>query len=132
MNPKSWFSRLSLLKIDDDGDSPQRYNVLRRNMMILMIFVTVVPLLLMAAVNYHQYQTALREEIVNPLRILVNKAKHSFELFIAERLSAVSFIASAYTFDQLADENELKRIFRVMKSEFGGFVDLGLIDESGI
>jgi two-component system NtrC family sensor kinase len=132
MSLKSWLSRLSLLKIGDEGDSPQRYNVLRRNMMILMIFVTVVPLVLMAAVNYHQYQTALREEIVNPLRILVNKAKHSFELFIAERLSAVSFIASAYTFDQLADENELKRIFRVMKSEFGGFVDLGLIDESGI
>ena len=132
MSLKSWFSRLSLLKIDENGDSPQRYSVLRRNMMILMILVTVFPLLLMAAVNYHQYQKALREEIVNPLRILVNKTKHSFELFIAERLSAVSFIASAYSFDQLADENELKRIFRVMKSEFGGFVDLGLIDESGV
>ncbi len=132
MNPKSWLARLSLLSIDEDGDSPERYNVLRRNMMILMIFVTIVPMLLMAAVNYHQYQTALKEEIVNPMRILVNKAKHSFELFLAERLSAVSFIASAYTFDQLADENELKRIFRVMKSEFGGFVDIGLIDESGV
>lgn len=132
MNPRSWLARLSLLSIDEDGDSPERYNVLRRNMMILMIFVTIVPMLLMAAVNYHQYQTALKEEIVNPMRILVNKAKHSFELFLAERLSAVSFIASAYTFDQLADENELKRIFRVMKSEFGGFVDIGLIDESGV
>jgi two-component system NtrC family sensor kinase len=132
MSPKNWLAKLSLLTIDEDGDSPERYNVLRRNMMILMIFVTVVPMLLMAAVNYHQYQTALKEEIVNPLRILVNKAKHSFELFLAERLSAVSFIASAYTFEQLADEMELKRIFRVMKSEFGGFVDLGLIDESGV
>jgi two-component system NtrC family sensor kinase len=132
MSPKNWFSRLSLLTVDEDGGSPHRYNVLRRNMMILMIFVTVVPMLLMAAVNYHQYQTALKEEIVNPLRILVNKTKHSFELFLAERLSAVSFIASAYTFEQLGNEAELKRIFRVMKSEFGGFVDLGLIDESGV
>jgi two-component system NtrC family sensor kinase len=72
------------------------------------------------------------EEVVQPMRALVNKTKHSFELFLTERLSAVSFIASAYTFQELADEPTLNRIFRVMKKEFGGFVDLGLIDSSGI
>ena len=63
---------------------------------------------------------------------MVNKTKHSFELFLTERLSAVSFIASAYSFKDLSDQKMLNRIFRVMKQEFGGFVDLGLIDSSGV
>jgi two-component system, NtrC family, sensor kinase len=129
---KDWFKSLHLLDIPEEGSSPDRYRVLRRNMIILMLLVTIFPLFFMAMVNYHEYQTRLREEIVNPLRILVNKTKHSFELFLAERLSAVSFIASAYSFDELASEKNLNRIFSVMKQEFGGFVDLGLINDSGL
>jgi two-component system, NtrC family, sensor kinase len=126
-----WTDKLQLLSFSEDERSPERYRLLRRNMIILMILVTIVPLVIMATVNYYQYQTTLRDEIVNPLKGLVNKTKHSFELFLAERFSAVSFIASAYTFDQLADEATLNRIFRVTKQEFVGFVDLGLIDASG-
>lgn len=132
MEVKKWFRMANLLHVPEEGDAHDRYDVLRRNMIILMILVTFIPLLLMAFVNYHQYRTALKDEIVNPLRILVNKTKHSFELFLAERLSAVSFIASAYSFEDLADENTMNRIFRAMKREFGGFVDLGLIDSKGI
>jgi two-component system NtrC family sensor kinase len=93
-----------------------------------MLLVTILPLVLMAVINYHQYQSSLKTEIVNPLQVLVNKTKHSFELFLEERLSTVRFIASAYSFDELAEEKTLRRIFRVIKSEFAGFVDLGLID----
>jgi two-component system NtrC family sensor kinase len=96
-----------------------------------MVVVTLAPLTLMAIVNYLQYQKALKNEIVQPVRVLANKTKHSFELFLAERLSAVSFIASAYSFEELADEKTLNRIFRVMRQEFKGFVDVGLIDDSG-
>ena len=66
------------------------------------------------------------------LLVLVNKSKHSVELFLAERLSTVSFIASEHSFEELADEGNLNRIFGVMKREFGGFVDIGLIDENGV
>lgn len=132
MSPGKWWNILQLLNIPEEGSSPERYRVLRRNIIFLMLLVTILPLFFMALVNYHEYQTRLKEEIVNPLRILVNKTKHSFELFLAERLSAVSFIASAYSFDQLAEEKALNRIFTVMKQEFGGFVDLGLIDDTGL
>jgi two-component system, NtrC family, sensor kinase len=123
---------LRLLDIPEEGSSPDRYRILRRNMIILMLLVTIVPLFLMGLVNYYEYQTRLKEEIVNPLSVLVNKTKHSFELFLAERLSAVSFIASAYSFEELAGEKNLNRIFSVMKQEFGGFIDLGLIDDTGL
>jgi len=116
----------------DDGEASRKYKVLRRNMIIIMALVTLLPLFLMALINYYEYQKAIKNEIVVPLGTLVNKTKHSFELFLTERLSAVSFIASAYSFKELSDQHTLNRIFRVMKQEFGGFVDLGLIDSSGI
>ncbi|NDY56235.1 two-component sensor histidine kinase [Desulfovibrio sulfodismutans] len=105
---------------------------LRRKIVGLMAVVSVVPLLLMAAINYYEYRAALGREIQNPLRILVSKTKNSFELFLAERTSTVSFIASAYPFEELAQEKNLKHIFRVMTQVFDGFVDLGLLDENGV
>nr|WP_249115143.1 PAS domain-containing sensor histidine kinase [Desulfolutivibrio sulfodismutans] len=116
----------------EDILSPERYMSLRRKIVGLMAVVSVVPLLLMAAINYYEYRAALGREIQNPLRILVSKTKNSFELFLAERTSTVSFIASAYPFEELAQEKNLKHIFRVMTQVFDGFVDLGLLDENGV
>lgn len=131
MSKKNWLEKLNLLDFRDKVDSAERYPIFRRNIMLLMMLVTILPLFLMAAINYHQYQRALRDEIVNPMRTLVNKTRHSVELFLAERVSSLSFIASAYTFEQLSDESMLNRIFAVMEREFKGFVDLGLINSSG-
>jgi len=122
---------LGFASLPEDGSSPQRYRTLRRNISILMLFVTIVPLTSMAVINYYEYRKALKREIVEPLKMLVSKTRHSFSLFLEERLSTVRFVASAYSFDQLSDEKTLNRIFRVLKKEFGGFVDLGLIDQSG-
>ena len=130
-NPTGWVALLANI-FGAAGESPQRYRTLRWRMIILMVLVTLLPLFLMAVMNHYQYQKALKGEVVQPIRGLLNKTKHSLGLFLAERQSAVSFIASAYTFEELADQKTLQRVFLVMKREFGGFVDLGLIDPSGL
>jgi two-component system NtrC family sensor kinase len=121
-----------LLSIPEERSTPERYRIVGRNIAILMLITTLVPLALMTVINYFEYKAALRNEIQAPMKTLVNKAKHSFELFLAGRLSTVNFIASAYKFEELADEKNLNRIFRVLKKEFEGFVDLGLIDSNGM
>ncbi|MCF8145307.1 MAG: sensor histidine kinase [Deltaproteobacteria bacterium] len=126
-----FFNKALTVKKNDEGRSPAWYQKLRRNITILMLLVTLLPLSFIAGFNYYVYQGALKNEIMTPLKAMVNKTKHSFELFLTERISAVSFIASAYTFEELADQNTLGRIFRVMKKEFGGFIDLGLINSAG-
>ncbi len=113
-------------------ESPLRYKRLRRNIVILMVLVAVLPLILMGIVNHYQYLKTLKKEIIHPMQVMVSDKKRSFELFLAERLSTVNFIASAYSFEELADEQALNRIFRVMKTEFGGFVDLGLCNNEGL
>ncbi|MCM0755784.1 ATP-binding protein [Desulfovibrio aminophilus] len=111
--------------------SPQRYRILRRKIVALMAVVSILPLLTLAAINYYEHQATLTGEIQNPLRVLVSKTRNSFEIFLAERTSTVSLIASAYPFEDLANEKVLNRIFQVMRREFVGFVDLALIDSKG-
>jgi two-component system NtrC family sensor kinase len=111
--------------------SSDRYRVLRRKIVILMLSVSIIPLVLMATMNYYQYRKVLWNEIIDPLRALVNKTKHSFELFAAQRVSTVNFIASAYSYEQLSDERTLRRLFGFLRNEYKDFVDLGLIDCTG-
>lgn len=126
------YFKLNFFNLGDEKDSEDRYRLLHRNMILFMILVTIVPLVLMALVNYHQYRTSLKAEIINPMRVLSSKTKHSFELFLEEKLSTVRFITSAYSIEELANKDKLNKIFRVLKKEFPGFVDLGLIDYKGI
>lgn len=114
-----------------EGMDEARYRHLKRNIGVLMAMVSIVPLCLMALINFHIYRASLDRELEVPMRGLVNKTKHSFELYLRERLSAVSFIASAYSWDELSSETTLTRIFHIAKQEFEGLVDFGLIDAQG-
>ena len=115
----------------DSEHGAARFRRIRRNIALLMALAAVTPLVLMTAINHYQYQNALKRESLQPIESLLAKTAHSFDLFFTERLSAVSFIGGAYTFESLADQNTLGRVFRVMRKEFGGFVDIGLIDKNG-
>lgn len=133
----SLFTRLLSVKTNatlspNGSTAPARYAALRRNLLILMLTVSLVPLLVISLISHFEAKRAMQEEAFAPLKTLVNKTKHSFELFLAERKSAISFIASAYEFQFLADQNKFEKVFNIMTKEFGGFVDMGLIDDSGI
>ena len=98
-----------LLSIPEERSSPERYRIVGRNIAILMLITTILPLSLMTLINYYEYKAALRNEIQAPMKTLVNKVKHSIELFLASRLSTVNFIASAYKYEELADERTAGR-----------------------
>jgi two-component system NtrC family sensor kinase len=134
MSVRGWLSSIykRLLNIHKVSDAPDRYLVLRRNITFIMLLVTILPLGIMAGINHFQYQKSIKNEVIEPLQVLLSKTRHSFQLFLEERLSTVRFVASAYSFEQLADERTLGRVFRVLKDEFEGFVDLGLIDANGV
>lgn len=134
MDIKNWFETLSRGFFGNTGDidSPRHYQFLRRNIAILMLLVTIIPLVFMAAINYLEYKSNLKSEIINPIRTLTNKTVHSIELYMEERISTIRSIASSYSFEDLSNEKTLNRIYRVLKKEFAGFVDLGIIDENGV
>jgi len=129
LNLKKWFNfRESLQMLTDVDSSSERYRLFQRNIRILMIVLTIVPLSMMALINYHQYQGSLKQEMINPTKLLVSKTRHSFELFLKERQSLIKSISSFYSFEDLSDKKTLNHILFTLKKEFSGFVDLGLIN----
>ena len=110
----------------------QHYEKLRRNIVGILAVVALAPVLLLAAVNYAEFQASFTAETQAPFISMVGKGKNSFELFLAERSSTVSLIASAYSFEELSTPQTLRHIFQAMQSEFTGFTDVAVISEEGI
>lgn len=132
MDESKWYQRLTGgFFLQPDDDSPDRYRILRRNIVILMVLITIIPLFVMTIINQYEYQRSIKNEIVNPLRTLVSKTKHSFELFLEERLAIVKSISSLYSYENFSDQKNLNRIFRVLINEYCCLIDLGLINSEG-
>ncbi len=108
-----------------------QYKSLQHKIVLIMAIAAIIPLIILASINYFEFQATFLKEAQTPFRSMVGKTKNSFELFLAERSSTVSLIASIYSYEELADTKTLRRIFLTMQKEFSGFADLGLIDEKG-
>ena len=55
----------------DNVDSPDRYGMLRKKIVLLMVLVTIIPLTIMAVINNYEYQKSIKAEIVNIKSLLV-------------------------------------------------------------
>lgn len=108
-----------------------RYNRLWWYFVILMTVVSLTPLVIMTLVNYHQYQKALKTEMLYPISRLLSNTKRTLEFVIAERKSALKLIVSEKEFSAFKREERLAVTFKNLKESFGGFVDLGVIDSKG-
>ena len=111
--------------------SHDHYTVLRRNIIIIMLLITIIPLTTMIIINYFQYRSHLRNQIMLPLYAMADKTRHSFELFLDQRLAIIRFISTAYSFKELSNEQNIKKILISLKKECCGFVDIGLINSEG-
>ncbi|MGB7030490.1 MAG: two-component sensor histidine kinase, partial [Syntrophobacteria bacterium] len=122
----------SIKDFPDYGEGPRRYSLLRKNLILIICAIALLPLVLMASINYLEYQSALKEEMVKPLRRLITSTKHTLELFLTERESTLRLLIRERSFEELREQKRLVHIFQSLKHEFPEFVDLGLIDSSGL
>ncbi len=106
----------------------------RRLLMLSVLsvsLVAIVPLVIMTATNYYQYQDAFHTESLRPIARLTTNAKLSLESFFSERVSALSLVVQTEPIADLQDPRKLKKLLTKMKRSFGGFIDLGVIDDTG-
>jgi signal transduction histidine kinase len=115
------------------GDRPLfDYRRVWRNAVLGMATVTILPLAILTVINVYQYEKTMIGEMEFPVTRLVSDTRSTMSAFLTERKSALDFIVRDNTYDELADHATLADIFGNMNLSFGGFVDLGVIDEEGI
>ena len=111
--------------------SQDRYGALRRNIILIMLLITILPLATMIVINFFQYRSHLRGQIIAPLYAMAEKTRHSFELFMDQRLAIIRFISTTYNFEELSDKQNIKKVLASIKKGWSGFVDIGLINSQG-
>ncbi|MBN1834144.1 MAG: two-component sensor histidine kinase [Deltaproteobacteria bacterium] len=97
----------------------------------LRAFVSIAPMAILLMFTYMLQDTAIENE--NHLRIvrLTSNTRRTITYFLQERLDALKFIIQQKNVEALKASDELSQVLHNLKMGFGGFVDLGLIDNSG-
>jgi two-component system, NtrC family, sensor kinase len=109
-----------------------RYTSLKIRIVLLDLFLSLIPLFIVITISYFWFQKILKDDFHKQLNWEIENTKQTIEFFVDERLSALRFITSSYTYEQLSDQKFLTETFSKFKKEFGGLVDFGIIDSSGI
>ncbi|MBF0535184.1 MAG: ATP-binding protein [Nitrospirae bacterium] len=100
---------------------------------LLMTVISTFFLLIVIVVGRMWLKNVLKEETKNQLSWQLESTKLSMEYFLDVKLSALYFIASEYSFEQLLQEDKFNECFMNFKKNFGDvIVDLGVIDSLGI
>jgi two-component system NtrC family sensor kinase len=111
--------------------SEGRYRKILVTAVLSVSLVAIAPLLIMTGVNYYQYEQAFREEQTRPMVRFVTNGKQSLESFLVERLAALEFVVRDRSYQELRDPAIINEILSDMKESFGGFVDVGVINDEG-
>jgi len=93
--------------------------------------VAVIPLIILAAVDYHVMQRSIEAENLFRTARLVSNTRRTIFFHFEERRSTLEFIVKENSFESLNRPGALGQILKNLKNSFGGFTDLGLIGPLG-
>jgi signal transduction histidine kinase len=108
-----------------------RYHRLWFFSMLIMLAVSLTPLVTLTLTNYYQYEEVYTGEFTHQVTQLLSGTRQNLEFFLQERISALSFIINEKSYEEMADNKELRNLLSNLKTSFDGFIDLGLIDHQG-
>jgi len=108
-----------------------RYRRLRRNVVVITAIVALAPLIILTVINFLQDREANRVENRFAVSRILSTAKQNLDFVIDERRSVLALLIREQSYEELADDSVLRLTLQNLKSSFGGFIDLGIIDSDG-
>ena len=108
------------------------YRSLTRNIVLLVIFISFTPMVLVTGIILRQFSASHHEKIHAHLEELVLKHQQNIDSFLEEKVMDIRFLADAIDFDTIGEKNATGDHLYRLQSAFGTvFVDLGVVDEQG-
>jgi two-component system NtrC family sensor kinase len=107
------------------------YANLQKKIIFITLLVSFIPLISLSVIIYYQFAQVFRNKIEEQIEYRSRVQSNAIELFLKERTAILLAMADTYSFDYLAEKNNLDKIFQIMNHRVGGFIDLGLIDDAG-
>ena len=109
-----------------------RYATLKRLILAIMILVPFVPFILVLGIGYYYFTTSLESTAIASMKRIVGDHRQMIESFLRERKADLEFVVHSFRFEQLADPQELYKVFTHLQEKSVAFVDLGIFNDEGI
>jgi two-component system NtrC family sensor kinase len=109
-----------------------RYATLKRLILAIMILVPFVPFILVLGIGYYYFTTSLESTAIASMKRIVGDHRQMIESFLRERKADLEFVVHSFSFEQLADPQELYKVFTHLQEKSVAFVDLGIFNDEGI
>ena len=104
-----------------------------RNMVLVVIVVSFVPMLLVSGMILNQYKLSYNEKLYAHLKEVVYRHTQDIDTFLNERLNNLQFLLDSCQNENLLDETVLQeKLFQLQQKYDGEFEDLGLINDNGV
>lgn len=108
------------------------YRSLNRNIILIIFFVSIIPLIIVSSTIYYQFRASYHEKVYDHLRELVDSHTRNIDYYLEEKLGDIRFLADSYGLEKLADEAFLQARLASLQKGYGrDFVDLGVINSDG-
>lgn len=107
------------------------FRLIWKQAVFLTATVTLLPLIFMAAINYTVSRNAMVSEIMLRTERLVSNTRRSVTFFLTEQTAALDFVVRDNPLEDLRSPRRLSNLLSRLQSAFGGFSDIGLIDQNG-
>ncbi len=105
---------------------------LNRNIILIIIIVSVIPLILVSSTIYRQFRASYHEKVYDHLRELVLSHSQKIDNFLQEKLSDIRFLSDSCSQSNLQDELFLQERLTDLQKDFEyDFVDLGVVNSHG-
>jgi two-component system, NtrC family, sensor kinase len=105
---------------------------LNRNIILIIIIVSTIPLILVSSTIYYQFRVSYHEKVYDHLGELVHSHAQFIDAYLKEKLSDIRFLSDSCGRDNLQDELFLQERLAKLQKDFGqDFVDLGVINIQG-
>ena len=109
----------------------EHYKKLWWDIILATVCFSVVPLLILGVVIYHQFSVSYTAKVMDNMKTLAENRASSIDLFLEERISQLTSLANTHSVHQLQNEEYLSKVFNIIQTRSKSFLDLGIIDEDG-
>lgn len=108
------------------------YKKITKIILISMILVPFIPFILTMAINYYYFRTSIENSTIATINRIVSDHHHMIESFLKERQADLKFVVDSYTFQDIKQPEELRKVFECLQGKSSAFADLGVFNEAGV
>jgi len=107
------------------------YINLQRKIMLIILCVAIIPLVFLGETIYYRFVRTYGEKIEDQIKYRARSQSDAVEVFLRERTAILATIVDTHSFDDLKQQENLARMFKVISRRTDGLIDLGVIDSAG-